>query len=338
MKKLLFSLLFLPYILHSENITVFAHGIVDDASQSQRFQKVITTPQFIAPNFADALTPSGINFNNFLHTLCLHFDKKVNRNAMFMGQKNDISIIQATIDNINPNNKIILYGCSRGAATLVSYLGIHNPKNIAALILDACPANMPETIEMVLAQLGINPAHCNSIFSYIFPQYNPKLAIPPIQALQNIQNKNLPILLLHSLEDKKVHFTNSLKLYQKFIDAGFQNVHICLLPHGKHSFLLQDDRVKDYYTMIVHSFYKKYNLPYDQEIETLDYLPANTANYLNLDRFDLVNVLNNIPDTITKYQQDVLKTYNQSYHKNMSYSAIAITMAIAYWYLKNNYL
>jgi predicted esterase len=312
-------------MLHSENITVFAHGIIDDASQSQRFQKVITTSQLIAPNFADALIPSGINFNNFLHTLCLHFGKKVNRNAMFMGQKNDINVIQSTIDKIKANYNIILYGCSRGAATAVTYLGVHNPNNIAALVLDACPANIPDNIQMKLAQSGINPFYSNAIFSYIFPQYDIASAIPPLQAIQNIKNKKLPILLIHSLEDKNVHYTNSLKLYTAFVNAGFTNVHLCLLKQGKHSFLLQDDRIANIYTATVHSFYKKYNLPYNQEIKTFN-LESNSVN------------LEEIKNQIKKYEAEIILAYENAQKNNLYYSATTITLAITYWYLKNNSL
>jgi len=316
---------------HSENITVFAHGIIDDASQSQRFQKVITT-QLIAPNFSDALSPSGHDFNNFLYTICSYFGKKVNRNAMFMGQKNDIEAIKATIDSINSKDQITLYGCSRGAATLITYLGMHNPENIAALVLDACPADIAATIKMPLAKMGINPECYNAIFSYLFPQYDPISAIPPIHAIKSIKNKNLPILLIHSIEDTMVHPSNSYFLYNAFINAGFTNVHLYLLPHGKHSFLLQNDRVSDMYMTAVHSFYKKYNLPYNQNIKTFDLKSSNLQ--------ELEEKFNQaLSHQYLLYEtQDIPAIYELSHIKNLCLSATAIALAIAYWYSKNNSL
>jgi hypothetical protein len=325
MKKLLLFFLLCSSITHSKSITVFAHGIVDDGSQSQRFQKVISTSQIISPNFADAFNPSGLNCNNFLYTICSHFGKKINQNAMFMGQKDDIAVLERTVAQISDEKQIILYGCSRGAATIISYLGIYNPENIGAIVLDACPANISKTVQMTLAQLGINPNYCTTIFSYLFPQYEPKLAITPIQAIQTIKNKNLPILLMHSLEDRKVHYTDSLKLYQTFIEAGFTNVHLCLLPQGRHSYLLQDEHVKDRYTQAVHSFYKKYCLPYNSEIET--------------DNFKFTPLTKEeIKDQIQKYQKEILKAYHSAYQRNIYYSTAIIVFAVVWWYLQNGSL
>lgn len=323
MKKLLF-LLFFHAIIHSENITVFSHGIIDDKTQCERFQKAITTP-ILASNFADALKPSDFNFNKALYSLCSYFGKKVNRNAMFMGQKDDIEVIKRTINLVETNKNIILYGCSRGAATLVTYLGLHNPENITALILDACPSNIPETIQMALAKAGINPNWAETIFSYLFPQYDSKTAITPLQAIPTIKNKKLPILLLHSLEDTKVHYTNSLKLYKAFIDNGFTNVHICLISKGAHSYLLQNDASQGEYLQAVHSFYKKYGITYNQEFAQKD-----------IDNYSLDK--NTVENQIKDYEQDIIKTYQNSSSNNTYLLTSIACLSILYWYFKQELL
>jgi hypothetical protein len=318
MKNLFFYTLIFTNLIHPDHITIFAHGIVDNCQQINRFQEAISTPKTQSISFPDSLSPSNYNpINKLVFFVTQYFGKNMNYSSMFMGQKDDISVLEKQVAAINPKDQIVLFGCSRGAATVLSYLGQCNPTNIKAIVLDACPANMPETIRMNLAKVGINPNCYNTVFSTIFPNYDPETALTPLEAISKIQNKNLPILLMHSQEDSIVHYSNSLKLYQAFIDAGFSNVHLILLPKGKHSFLLQQQATKYAYLNAVHSFYKKYALPHNPELATTE-LTGNT----------LPKEVRQ--EEIEKYEQDIITTYDTSYKRNLNYAAIAVLLAILY--------
>ncbi|HSW75695.1 MAG TPA: prolyl oligopeptidase family serine peptidase, partial [Candidatus Saccharimonadales bacterium] len=195
------------------------------------------------------------------------FGKTVNRNAMYMGQRADITAICKTMAKIPAQESVILYGCSRGSAAIINYLAKYNPKNVSALVLDSCPASMHDAIAPKLVQLGIDPSNSLSIFTTLFPAY-PKNSITPIQAIKDIKNKDLPILLVHSKDDSSVPYEHSLMLYKEFKTQGFGNVHLVSIEKGKHSFLLQDKDAEPVYLKAVHSFYKKYNLPYDKSWAT----------------------------------------------------------------------
>jgi len=320
MKKILFLLPFLiPFLAMSAQHTIFAHGITDGPQQMQRFQEALATPHTTAIQFPDAQPASDWGLNNVTYQITSLLGKKVNRNAMFMGQGADIAIIFDAIDQIPPTSLNILYGCSRGAAAILTYLGQHNPANIAAIVLDACPANLPETMQSKLAHLGIAPSMASSIFNALFPKYNPQTALTPEMAITQIQNKNIPILLIHSICDNTVHYTHSLRLYQQFIKAGFTDVHLVLLPIGRHSYLLQNPLVHPKYLQAVHSFYKKYNLKHNPAW-ALPEIPATTLSSETIDQ------------QIKDYERAIKIKYLQAFKRNITIAQALMMLLVYYLY------
>jgi len=254
--------------------TVFAHGIVDGPTQIHRFEDAIGTTTKSALSFPDAKPATGFGFNYGISKITYLLGKHVNRNRMYMAQGNDIKamnhFIEQTALQESSNKNFILYGCSRGAATVINYMAKHNPENVQALVLDACPASMHEAIQPTLIKFGINPSRAHAIFSTLFPKYPKRNPINPFNSIKDIKNKNLPILLIHSADDSVVPYEHSLMLYREFIDQGFTNVHILTIASGRHSYLLQNKQVKPQYLQAVHSFYKKYNMPYHEALAKID--------------------------------------------------------------------
>ncbi len=284
MKKLLFLyLFFFLQGLSADWHTVYAHGIVDNQTQMQRFIDAISTPNATALAFCDAQKATNWGINGCLGSLCQTIlGKNINRANMHMGQGDDIEKLHQKLTAIPTDENIILYGCSRGAATIINTLAEHNSPNVQAVVLDATPASMPDTIKPLLANFGINPDYASTIFTMLFPCY-PKDSQTPLQAIKNITNKNLPILLIHSATDKKVPVHHSLQLYQEFLNRGFTNVALVILPEGNHSYILQNENMKPLYLQAVHSFYKKYNLPYNsawaqKDFDQIKYRPE-SLNY-----------------------------------------------------------
>ncbi len=269
MNKSLILLIFYFFasIAHSnlEPITLYAHGIVDGPTQMNRFLPAIATIDSQAIAFDDSKPCKGYMPTSMLSTLASKIlGKNVNWPCMYMGQGADIVKITQAVNTFDPKQPLILYGCSRGAATIINFMAEHNPSNVQALILDACPADMPATIHPFLTKFGINKSYAESIFRLIFPSY-PANVIQPIDAISSITNKKIPILLLHSKTDARVPIFHSQQLYQKFQDCGFCNVQLIIIPEGKHSFLLQDLRSFDMYLKAVHSFCFKHGLPHNRE-------------------------------------------------------------------------
>jgi len=269
---LFFLLILLSSFIHFSVFsyhTLYAHGIVDGISQIERFKEAFALGFAQSICFPDIEMAEGFNINHCIESITKYFGKHVNREKMYMGQGADLISIHKTVSSFSFDVPIILYGCSRGASALINYLAIYNPTNVKALILDAAIADFPELLELPLAKLGISQSWSKSFFSFLFPQYLID-SVAPIKVISFIKNKKLPILLIHSKNDILVPYFHSLKLYFEFKSQGFSNVFISIMPYGRHSFLLQNNLIKNLYLQSVHSFYKGYGIPYNEKYANQD--------------------------------------------------------------------
>ena len=311
---LLITLLGLFQTVQPDYHTIYAHGIVDGPAQMNRFNEAINTPA-TALSFPDTQSETGYGINRLVSEISTYCGKPVNRSKMYMGQDKDISTVHEAMQTLQAGMNTVLYGCSRGAATLINYMAQHNPEGVRAMVLDAPPCNMPQATHAILAKLGLHQSWDKALFSNIFPAY-PAQATTPLQAVKDINNKELPILLVHSQQDSKVRFINSLYLYLEFKRQGFNHVHLATIPSGRHSFLLQDEAVKARYLQAVHSFYKAYGLPHNPEHAT-----ANIADY----QYDTQQASNEI----AAYEQALQEQYEYSQLRNLVATGAAATAALA---------
>jgi len=186
-----------------------------------------------------------------------------------MGTGQDIVTLHKQIDH---KSSYILYGFSRGGATAINYLAQDNPNNIQALILEAAPADMIDSVNNFQYNIGWKIAENRpaqeQIFYTLFPAYQ-RASTPPIDNIKNIRNKNLPILIVQSKDDTRVPIDAAYKLYLAFVDAGFTHVYLCILDHGKHAWYTQSPD-KNLYLQALHSFYKKYDFSYNTDFATIN--------------------------------------------------------------------
>ncbi len=249
-------------------ITLFCHGIMDNQSQADRYEEFLQHP-YQSFDFPDAQEPSGWNFNSFIFSSCAFFGKKpINIEKMYMGYGPDIQTLQNQIDL---EKSYILYGFSRGGATILNYLSKYNPDNVKALILNAAPADMVQSVDTLQYAINYKFAQTRSekenIFKTIFPAYQID-STPPVQAIAQIKNKNLPVFIVHAQTDEVVHISSAWQLYLAFLQAGYTHVYFCELESGQHKAYPKSPD-KNQYLQALHSFYKKYNLSYNPEFATL---------------------------------------------------------------------
>lgn len=315
MKKLfIFYVLLQNYFLFQaeQPITLFCHGIVDNQSQSKRFQEVLESP-IETFNFMDAQAPKEWDLNTLIFQSCSLFGKFVNRNNMFMGHGQDIQTLAKQID---ATKKYILYGVSRGGTAAINYIAEYNPSNIKALILDATPADMISPIETLQYIIGYKfaPHRLDQeiIFNTIFPGYELN-STPPIQNISHIQNKHIPICIVHSVEDTRVSIASAWQLYLAFKHHGFTDVYLCQLEHGKHSFCLQGSD-KNIYLQAIHSFYKKYHFTYNEKYATMDLAMLQPS-------------INEIKKKLHDFQHTLEKIYNKKQNQ-LKTSMIALGIGI----------
>lgn len=304
--------------------TIYAHGIVDKPCQVKRFLPAIITDanHTKCVTFQDTQRETGYGINRLISEITTYHKKTINRSKMHMAGPEDIKELHTTILKIAEHDNIVLFGCSRGAATSINELGQNNPKNIVAVILDASPSSMPETIHPILANLGVHHSYDKTVFSILFPQYHQDI-ITPLQSIKKIQNKNLPILLIHSQDDSKVPYHHSLQLYKEFLHNGFNNVYLATIPQGRHAFLLQDSTVKDLYLQAVHSFYKKHNLPYNEQ-------------YAKDDMTQYKLEISQVESQITIALNSLQNQYEQNKYKNLIIMTVFVVISAAYILYKKN--
>ncbi len=272
-KNLLFILIFQTnWFLYSEKpTTIFCHGILDTQKQIDRYKDFIQQPK-ITFDFPDAQQPCGWNFNNFIYQIYKMIrSKPLNRKKMYMGYGPDVETLK---NQMSSDESYVLFGFSRGGIAILNYLAENNTDNIQAIILNAVPADLMQSVEGIQKAIGYTIASTRyrqeKLFNMIFPAYQIG-SIPPKDIIPSINNKNLPIFIVHAKTDTVVSITSSWQLYIAFLQAGFTNVYLCELEAGQHkAYNKSSDKIK--FLHDIHSFYKKYNCACDYKLAIHDNL------------------------------------------------------------------
>ena len=317
---LFLSIINIGYLLQSKQpTTLFCHGIVDSKSQADRYQDFLQEPK-IAFDFPDAQEPSGLNFNNLIFHSCAFCGKKpVNLEKMYMGQGPDITTLKNQID---PDESYILYGLSRGGSTVINYLAQNNPTNVQAVVLDAAPADMVSTVNILQHSIGYKFAPTRDyqeyIFNTLFPAY-PRNSTTPLQDIGHIKNKDLPIFIVHSHQDTRVHISSAWQLYLAFKQENFANVYLLELTHGVHAHYMKGSE-RNIYLDALHSFYKENSLSHNPQLTTT-----------NLEKLQPTS--SEISKKLQNYYEQIESTYQKQseFNKNIIAGLLLIS-GITYLY------
>lgn len=192
----------------------------------------------------------------------------INVRAINFGQEADIAAFSKTYDQMierYPDHALILYGVSRGAATILNFLATEyhhkNHQHVKAVICEGCY----DSIEQVIKRFSF-PRLAQSIITTVFTGYDPK-GISPIQYAYKIP-RDIPILFITSQQDSLVPAACTQTLFNE-LTWHHANVDLLTLKHSAHPrYMIDNEDDKKLYESTVHGFYKKNNLPYhDQRIE-----------------------------------------------------------------------
>lgn len=191
---------------------------------------------------------------------------KINRLETSLAQDNEIKRLEQVYSSYLKDKPSILVGVSRGASTIINFIGRYNPGNVLALVLES-PFDCVENIVQSLIHRykmqwipGLNKK-CGNLMGFLFCKYNPK-GIRPIESVEKIP-LDLPILLVCSVKDALVPVWSSLNLYKALYNRGHKNTYILVLSDGKHAKLITDPIYGAIYQQVAHAFYQKFGLPHD---------------------------------------------------------------------------
>ena len=322
--------------IDSATTTVFCHGIIDSQKQINNYTgdgSIIGRSIFgktFSFDFPDVIPDNSISLNGLLSKISGFIYKimkkssghQINRDQMFMGQTKDIKCLEENLINLK-NNSLILYGVSRGAGTIISYLGqTKKIFNIKAIILEAPSADMLDGIDNFSSKCGLSLPH--SLFRKIFYQY-PKNPYTPIKAIKNIKNKDVPIFITHSAKDAIVNPSQSWKLYKTFKENGFKNVYIHEIKTGQHCLPHLEKSFHEDYCIPIQLFYKKFNLLNNEIMDTFN-------DVKNIETYNLQPSSEYADAKIKQYidQKDALFLENQ-----FKIIAILIIITASYIYFLN---
>lgn len=149
---------------------------------------------------------------------------------------------------------VVLLGVSRGAATVVNFLGRCKPFNIKAAIVESPFAHVDDVLGYRLPAIPM--VIKKAIIQSMYPKYSP-CGEHPINFVSLI-DKNVPVAFICSKQDNLISYQSTLRLYRKALAAGHKKVHILILEEGQHAYLMSEA-----YQEFVHAFYRYYDLPYD---------------------------------------------------------------------------
>lgn len=183
-----------------------------------------------------------------------------------IGQEADIEKLQKAFDEHRqryPEDKYILYGCSRGAAATFTMVCLNKNKNslnnVKAVVLEGCF----DSVTAVLKQRYGSVAPLALQFATLKMAYN-KDGISPLTVAHDWP-ANIPVLFITSKIDTEVPIERTQALIEKLKQQVPQaQVHLVVLENSRHPrYALDNEEDKKRYENGVHAFYKKYNIPHD---------------------------------------------------------------------------
>jgi len=242
-------LLYLFSSMHGNAQTayLFAHGLWGNQFSADYYVSIVDKNNLVKFNFPDAQ------------------DNKYNGHYSSLAQKNEIECLHTEYQKLTvTEQEIIICGVSRGASTIINFMGSKKPQDVKALVLESPFAYVGHVLHHLAREYYLNwlPSFViTGLPCLAFGQYSTE-GEHPIHYVRRIC-KRTPILLICTTRDELIPYHSTVKLYRELLKDKRQNVHLLILDDGSHANLLEHPTVGLRYKQTVHAFYKEYNLPYN---------------------------------------------------------------------------
>lgn len=250
-----------------QNHTVlFLHGLIDDYTQSNEYckeTKGLNTRRNKSGNYLHDLSTTHVRSVQFDYGSSNIPQKFLYASRSTLAQGKEIELVNDAYKDIDKNHSVLLDGTSNGASVGIGFVAKYNPRLVGMILQSPYDSVKGVIQENINNENGKEYAYAG--VQKLFPGHDPKLE-SPIEQIKYIHNKDLPILLVCSKEDRVVPYKSTARLYKEFKTRGFNNVYILLTQSGKHAQILWGPDGKKHQN-VVHAFKKKhhildYNDPY----------------------------------------------------------------------------
>ena len=238
-----------PAIVQGKPMTIYSHGLLCNkwigglhhCSSSVRSPNAFIQGPMVSFSYRDWLSP--------LSTCA--------------GQEDDLDQLHSVCKK---HTNIILAGCSRGAASIVSYLGMQKPTNVIGAVIESPFDHSGNVINYLADQMHITKRTViDAIAKNIAPNHKID-GIQPIDYAANISHE-IPLLFICTTKDRIIPLESSLKLYKILQQTGHPHTHLLIAEHGAHG-LITFSSDGSMMRNVIHAFYKEYNLPHNAEWAT----------------------------------------------------------------------
>jgi len=182
-----------------------------------------------------------------------------------IGQQIDIDLLRRKYHehcNKYPETDVILFGDSRGAATIFNFIAEDHPR-IAGAVIEGIFDSLPHLIKHCFyfgskgsfvewGLTGLLKA-CAGNYSHEGPFPDCYVDRFPFDT---------PVLLVTSKMDRIVPYQCTMRLYRLLLERGHKNIRLLILPQANHTtYMVGKD--KDMYECCVHAFYEDCGVQYD---------------------------------------------------------------------------
>lgn len=178
-----------------------------------------------------------------------------------IGQDLDMDIYSKQYDQCcakNEQGDMVLYGTSRGAATIFNFIATEyskkTDKRVKAIVLEGC-FDAVRNVSMFESLMRLLPG---------YKKYG-KSPIDLVQDFVTVCNENnIRLLAITSKIDTIVPHKNTMHLCEQLLEKGLKEFYVLELEHSGHrDYTCNDGEDMQRYQKVVHAFYKKYNLPHN---------------------------------------------------------------------------
>lgn len=152
-----------------------------------------------------------------------------------------LSWVDYAVERFGPDTKILLYGISMGASTVLMASELALPENVRGIVAD-CPYSSPTKIIMTVARRMRIPSALAAAFSWVGAKVYGGFDLGEADPVRAVKQAKVPILLIHGESDGFVPCDMSGEIQR----ANPQKVYRCTFPGADHgiSFLVDPDRYR----------------------------------------------------------------------------------------------
>lgn len=185
-----------------------------------------------------------------------------------IAQKKDIQALQKTYRahlKKYPETDVVLYGDSRGSATIFNFIALNNPPEVKAAIMEGIFDDVPHLLKHFIYNHKDHRTEqrLHTMLSWIMRSYKKRGPFPRDYA-ETIGDA-IPMLFVTSRKDWLVPSQCTAYLYNRLRERGHRNVHILVLENSSHpGYMVDNPEDKQTYESVVHAFYKQYGLPHNR--------------------------------------------------------------------------